>query len=341
MFGLPTSIVLEQEQKQKHSNGETGSGNGVAKKERWGDASVGLHNYGVNGGLSDPGAIQIATSGLAVELGSGSLDKTRHLLRSMAKLLQPRSKSSPSGIMNDIEYKALDLEAASLYSTLSSLASIEGESVTTSLQDHIPTRRVSVSGLHATYDEGLAFLKEQNSRPRRPSDPLVSPDIKPTISLDRLPDTIDEESDASSSPPLAPVPDLEEEKEEQRKTSILWLGSSIGNFTREEAVDFLKGIHLAEGDTMLIGVDGCDNGPEIEVAYNDPEVCRFSIPSLSFNRIQLTAHSIYRVSLVISFSKESTLQAELFIQISQLIKDCARRISNMPIDGTLLLEGTR
>jgi len=227
MFGLPTSILLEQEQeqKQKHSNGETGSGNGVAKKERWGDASVGLHNYGVNGGLSDPGAIQIATSGLAVELGSGSLDKTRHLLRSMAKLLQPRSKSSPSGIMNDIEYKALDLEAASLYSTLSSLASIEGESVTTSLQDHIPTRRVSVSGLHATYDEGLAFLKEQNSKPRRPSDPLVSPDIKATISLDRLPDTIDEESEASSSPPLAPVQDQEEE--EQRKTSILWLGSSI------------------------------------------------------------------------------------------------------------------
>jgi len=271
MFGLPTSILLEQEQeqKQKHSNGETGSGNGVAKKERWGDASVGLHNYGVNGGLSDPGAIQIATSGLAVELGSGSLDKTRHLLRSMAKLLQPRSKSSPSGIMNDIEYKALDLEAASLYSTLSSLASIEGESVTTSLQDHIPTRRVSVSGLHATYDEGLAFLKEQNSKPRRPSDPLVSPDIKATISLDRLPDTIDEESEASSSPPLAPVQDQEEE--EQRKTSILWLGSSIGNFTREEAVEFLKGIHLAGGDTMLIGVDGCDDGPEIEVAYNDPE----------------------------------------------------------------------
>lgn len=336
MFGLPTSILLEQEKKQKHGNGETGSGNGVAKKERWGDASVGLHNYGVNGGLSDPGAIQIATSGLAVELGSGSLDKTRHLLRSMAKLLQPRSKSSPSGIMNDIEYKALDLEAASLYSTLSSLASIEGESVTTSLQDHIPTRRVSVSGLHATYDEGLAFLKEQNSRPRRPSDPLVSPDMKPTVTLDRLPDTIDEESEASSSPPLAPVPDQDEE---QRKTSILWLGSSIGNFTREEAVDFLKGIHLAEGDTMLIGVDGCDNGPEIEVAYNDPEVCSLFFPhSLP---LELTMGSSYRVLRVISSLKESMLRAGPFIQICRPIKDSALPTSNMRIVGTLLSEGTR
>lgn len=283
MFGLPTSILLEQEENLHNERGSNGSGNGTnAKKEKWGDASVGLHNYGVNGGMSEPGAIHVSTSGLAVELGSGSLDKTRHLLRSMARLLQPRSKSSQTGIMKAIEYKALDLEAASLYSTLSSLASIEGESVTTSLQDHVKTRRVSVSGLHATYDEGLAFLKEQNARlARRSSDPPVSPDITPTHSPEGLPETIDEESEAATSPRLAPVPN---EFSEERKTSILWLGSSIGNFTREEAVEFLKGIDLAEGDTMLIGVDGCDDGPEIEVAYNDPEV-RYDFPrSYSLDR---------------------------------------------------------
>lgn len=213
----------------------------------------------------------IAKNGLAVELGSGSLDKTRHLLRSMAKLLKPRDKASNRGILDALEYKALDLEAASLYSTLTSLASIEGDSVTTSLQDHIPTRRVSVSGLHATYDEGLAFLKEQNARlSRRLSDSLASPDVSPASSPERLPETIDEESEPAASPRLEPVADTEPGG--ARKTSILWLGSSIGNFTREEAVDFLKAIDLAEGDTMLIGVDGCDDGPEIEVAYNDPEV---------------------------------------------------------------------
>ncbi|GAA6013912.1 hypothetical protein JCM11491_000470 [Sporobolomyces phaffii] len=272
MFGLPTSILRQdKEEKRDDENGGRLSRESPSKlNEKWGDSAVGLHNFGVNGGLGESGTAQAPTSGLAVELGSGSLDKTRHLLRSMAKLLRPRSPTSKEGHLTALEYKALDLEAASLYSTLSSLASIEGESVTTSLQDHIPTRRVSVSGLHATYDEGLAFLREQNSRStRRLSDSLASPEISPVTSPERLPETIDEESEPSVSPRLEPVADANGEG--PRKTSILWLGSSIGNFTREEAVEFLKNIDLAEGDTMLIGVDGCDDGPEIEVAYNDPE----------------------------------------------------------------------
>ncbi|GAA5944797.1 uncharacterized protein JCM15063_001669 [Sporobolomyces koalae] len=270
MFGLPTSLLTNGDEPSDEDESRRRSNGASLKKEKWGDASVGLHNYGVNGGLGEPKMVQPVSAGLAVELGSGSLDKTRHLIRSMAKLLKPRDDSTEkNGPLESIEYKALDLEAASLYSTLTSLASIEGESVTTSLQDHSKTRRVSVSGLHATYDEGLAYLKEQNARLRRPSDGLVSPDISPITSPERLPDTIDEESEPSISPRIAPV--NEGEVEVARKTSILWLGSSIGNFTREEAVEFLKGIDLAEGDTMLIGVDGCDNGPEIEVAYNDPD----------------------------------------------------------------------
>lgn len=58
----------------------------------------------------------------------------------------------------------------------------------------------------------------------------------------------------------------------RRATSIMWLGSSCGNYTREEAVQFLRNIDLREGDTMLIGIDGCADGPRIEKAYNDPEV---------------------------------------------------------------------
>ncbi|GAA5905979.1 hypothetical protein JCM5296_001307 [Sporobolomyces johnsonii] len=263
MFGLPSSVLDEEKADEgKEVFEATGSGNSAAKKEKWGDPSVGLHNYGVNGGLNHPEPIHLATVGLAVELGSGSLDKTRHLLRSMAKLLQPKDKTSTHGVMKAIEYKALDLEAASLYTTLTSLASVEGDCVTTSLQDHIPTRRVSVSGLHATYDEGLAFLKEQNGKSPR-SLAIDSPETSPSVSPERLPPTIDEEGPAAASTATR--------GDEKRKTSILWLGSSIGNFTREEAVEFLKGIDLATGDTMLIGIDGCDNGPEIEVAYNDPE----------------------------------------------------------------------
>ncbi|BGP74099.1 hypothetical protein NBRC10513v2_007531 [Rhodotorula toruloides] len=283
MFGLPSSVLLGDDGSSGGKEGEgekvyerTGAGNKPADKEKWGDPSVGLHNYGVNGSSNLPSSLipsLIPSQGLAVELGSGSLDKTRHLLRSMAKLLQPRKGGSEGeGVLKAIDYKALDLEAASLHSTLSSLASVEGESVTTSLDSSSPAldstsgkRRVSVSGLHATYDEGLAFLKAQqhqsngangfspSSRTSALSDsPLSSPESSPT----RLP--------AVSETSL--LEDLG-----RRATSILWLGSSCGNYTRSEAVEFLRNIELREGDTMVIGIDACQDGPKIVEAYNDPE----------------------------------------------------------------------
>lgn len=168
----------------------------------------------------------------------------------------------------------LDLEAASLHSTLSSLASVEGDCVTTSLQEQTTgfRRRVSVSGLHATYDEGLAFLKAQQAN------------FSPTSRAQALPES------PLSSPILSPsaLPSVDENSvsgEEQRTTSIMWLGSSCGNYTREEAVDFLRNIDLREGDTMLIGIDGCADGPKIETAYNDPEVRLVSL--LSFLEARL------------------------------------------------------
>ena len=59
-----------------------------------------------------------------------------------------------------------------------------------------------------------------------------------------------------------------------RKT-VLFLGSSLGNYTTEEAVDFLAGIHgqLRPRDRLVIGVD-LPAGPRkpksiIESAYDD------------------------------------------------------------------------
>ncbi|GAA5839849.1 hypothetical protein JCM9279_005185 [Rhodotorula babjevae] len=260
MFGLPSSLLVGND----HGDGKryhepSGAGNTGADKEKWGDSKVGEFNFGVNGSVAAASSPS-AKYGLAVELGSGSLDKTRHLLRSMAKLLQAQggSKSAP---MEAIDYKALDLEAASLHSTLSSLASVEGDCVTTSLQDQgtQSRRRVSVSGLHATYDEGLAFLKAQQAN------------LSPTSRAQALPES------PFTSPILSPsaLPSVDEDSvsggDEQRTTSIMWLGSSCGNYTRDEAVDFLRNIDLREGDTMLIGIDGCADGPKIETAYNDPE----------------------------------------------------------------------
>lgn len=56
--------------------------------------------------------------------------------------------------------------------------------------------------------------------------------------------------------------------------SLLWLGSSIGNFTRSGATSFLANIVsnvLQAGDTMLIGIDNCSDAEMIVTGYNDPK----------------------------------------------------------------------
>ncbi|KAH8728610.1 C-type lectin protein [Phaeosphaeriaceae sp. PMI808] len=56
-----------------------------------------------------------------------------------------------------------------------------------------------------------------------------------------------------------------------RSKTVLWLGSSLGNFKRHEAPPFLAGFAEAmqPGDTMLIGIDSCKNADRVYHAYND------------------------------------------------------------------------
>jgi L-histidine Nalpha-methyltransferase / hercynylcysteine S-oxide synthase len=58
-----------------------------------------------------------------------------------------------------------------------------------------------------------------------------------------------------------------------RPKTILWLGSSIGNFRRQEAAPFLAGFREAiqPGDTMLIAIDSCKEPERVFHAYNDKE----------------------------------------------------------------------
>jgi hypothetical protein len=204
----------------------------------------------------------------------------------------------------------LDLEAASLHSTLSSLASVEGESVTTSLDSHSVSspsvdsgygstsggkRRVSVSGLHATYDEGLAFLKaQQQQQQQNGGNAAFSPQSRASALSDSSPSS----SPGSSPTRLPPVSESDSSLSlsdstgagvggGRRATSILWLGSSCGNYTRQEAVEFLRNIDLREGDTMVIGIDACTDGPKIEKAYNDPQVRSPRASSVFFSQESL------------------------------------------------------
>ncbi len=52
---------------------------------------------------------------------------------------------------------------------------------------------------------------------------------------------------------------------------ILWMGSSIGNLDRTEAAQFLKGFSevLQGQDSMLIGIDACQESDKVYHAYND------------------------------------------------------------------------
>lgn len=56
------------------------------------------------------------------------------------------------------------------------------------------------------------------------------------------------------------------------KRSFLWLGSSIGNFDRRGAAEFLENAAksaMRPGDTMLISMDRRNNASDIAAAYND------------------------------------------------------------------------
>ena len=60
--------------------------------------------------------------------------------------------------------------------------------------------------------------------------------------------------------------------ENLRKPScVLFLGSSIGNFTPAAAADFLKGFSdvLGSNDSMIIGLDACQDKDKVYRAYND------------------------------------------------------------------------
>lgn len=56
-----------------------------------------------------------------------------------------------------------------------------------------------------------------------------------------------------------------------RPKTILSIGSSIGNFTREEAVGFVGQFAdiLKESDSFIVGLDACQDPEQVYHAYND------------------------------------------------------------------------
>ena len=60
----------------------------------------------------------------------------------------------------------------------------------------------------------------------------------------------------------------------ETKNCLLWLGSSLGNFTRSEAAEFLTAFvqdGMKPEDTFLIGIDSTADADLVELAYGDPQ----------------------------------------------------------------------
>lgn len=93
--------------------------------------------------------------------------------------------------------------------------------------------KVGINGLWATYDAGLEFIGKGGLR-------------------------------AASTAAGA---------QEEGQRCLLWLGSSIGNFDRKSAAEFLAKTareSMRAGDTMLISIDRRNKPADVALAYNDP-----------------------------------------------------------------------
>lgn len=233
-------------------------------------------------------------------LQCSALRKTSHFLLALARAVSPAAE----GKRPSTSYFALDLERSELVRTLNELSASIGPAL---------AGRVSFGGMWGTYDGGIAFVKrgglkelqvgqevtnrladleiERGRTADRPptlhkSQPtptpsesdnvspphegsLAVPNDEPTVkSAGQTPNRSALPTPPSSLPSPSPSPDLE-----TAPIQLLFLGSSIGNFTPEGAAQFLRSLPLraGSGDTLLLGLDQKNDPDLIRIAYNDPQ----------------------------------------------------------------------
>ncbi|CAE6518671.1 unnamed protein product [Rhizoctonia solani] len=234
---------------------------------------------------------------VVIELGAGALRKTSHFLLALARAAKPVDL----GEQPKYSYYALDLERPELVRTLHELSAGIGKDL---------AGRVSFGGMWGTYDGGIAFVKKGGLRELqigqgissklgdletergRPVDrtPVVRT-AQPTPTPSESNSGSSPQEDALAAPVVAtagsaaqtpnrsalptPPSSLPSPTEQPISTPIqlLFLGSSIGNFTPDEAIHFLRSLPLraGSGDTLLLGLDQKNDPALIQTAYDDPQ----------------------------------------------------------------------
>lgn len=129
--------------------------------------------------------------------------------------------------------------------------------------------------LQGTYDDGLKFIAAGGLE-SRPVPDTIRTSGHERYKIDRAPREESPHSDTSGTrsssnetdvtPPS--TPDIA-----QPPLHIMFLGSSLGNFSREEGPAFLRSLPLRRGcgDTLLLGLDHGSDAARIETAYDDPK----------------------------------------------------------------------
>ncbi|KAF9464118.1 DUF323 domain-containing protein [Collybia nuda] len=197
---------------------------------------------------------EVFTDEVVLELGAGALRKTSHILLGLSRLVPTISARPP------ITYYALDLEQRELERTLGEIASSD---IGKLLEGKVETK-----GMCGTYNDGLKYVEDGGLQSLR----IPSPTLMDNYGLRGASPVSSEEASVSSTSESESTP-LSTPDEAQPPLHIVFLGSSLGNFTRQGSVDFLRSLPLrpGSGDTLLIGMDH-DNAKEaIEEAYNDRE----------------------------------------------------------------------
>lgn len=128
-------------------------------------------------------------------------------------------------------------------------------------------RRSESEDSRASSVPGQSFPTLQHSLP--PSPPH-SPEVRPAAGSDsppRAPLGLGDGARSSASGADAPTASADV------PTHFLFLGSSLGNFTRPAAAEFLRSIPLraGSGDCLVLGLDGRNDQDVVERAYNDPQ----------------------------------------------------------------------
>ncbi|OBZ71213.1 hypothetical protein A0H81_08706 [Grifola frondosa] len=191
---------------------------------------------------------------VVVELGAGALRKTSHILRALSQ-----------HSMSSVQYYALDLEKRELERTLKTLNDSE---IGAEIKD-----KVSTKGLCGTYDDGLKFIAEGGLEGRNDLERITT-EVSEQYKLERVGG---DDSPRSASSSRTPTTETEVTPPStpgfNQPLHILFLGSSLGNFTRGEDAAFLRSLPLrpGSGDTLLLGLDHDNEAHQIELAYNDPK----------------------------------------------------------------------